>query len=104
MVESNTTYIIGAPQVHLHYCMDDDEAKKNGYGIVEFCCHDCGTATVVTYDVPPKDVTAEGDSPILKQFRGDFETEHRNHKGLGDGYKILCSPFRKTTDFADLRG
>lgn len=99
----DTTYIVGAPNVHLHYMRTDEQAKEDAYGVVEFCCHVCHHAVVMAYDVPPKDLTPAGLSPKMQEFRDQFETAHRPHTGLGEAYKVLCPPARKGTDFLDLR-
>ena len=82
------TYLIGTPQIHIHY-LDTEEPAK----LVEICCHGCGTGMFVQY-------TATTDPKMLK-VKDNFQQQHRGCPGVGG--EMFCQLVRTKTYTLDLR-
>lgn len=96
-------YLTESPQIHLHYLKTDDEAARDGWSETEICCHGCGVAVIIRFDMPSADVEipADGD-PRLCGEKERFQDRHRSCPMIGGAF--LCPLERKSVSVIDLRG
>lgn len=90
-------YLEDAPQVHLHFLTGPDEYRDLGYGRVELCCHGCGAAVLVLFNL-----SAEGEGRASHQQVSDAFA--KVHAGCANRhFERACPAYRSSMKVADLR-
>jgi hypothetical protein len=88
------TYLDGAPQVHIHFLTSEAEFRELGYGRLEFVCHSCGDAQLITYGL---DHTQQDHVLLRDRFRDKhLKCENRDFEGN-------CPDYRRRIETVDLR-